>query len=96
MKSLTNEMVRLCEEIGTSHRSRRSFIRNQKRDVARKMKEFRHARFVMACNNKAERTEFVRGVRNMVSNLKKNVSAMRQNFADDIEGARRAWFGRKA
>jgi hypothetical protein len=96
MKHLTNEMTRLCHEIGVSHRARRHFIQDLKREVFRMKKANRHAHQVMAKNGKAERIEFVCGVKDAVVNLKKAVSGMRQGFADDIAGARRAWFGKNA
>lgn len=96
MKHLTNEMTRLCHEIGASHRARRNFIRDLKHDVASTRKANCQAFRTMAKCSKAERVKFFRDVKSAVMNMKNAVCVMRQGFADDIAGARHAWFGRKA
>ena len=96
MNHLTNEITRLRHEINDSHRDRRNFIRDLKRGMNRMKKANRQARLAMAKNGKAERLEFVGSVKESVSNLKDTGSAMRQGFANDIAGARRAWFGKNA
>ncbi len=96
MNHLTEEMMRLCQEIGTSHRERKSFMNDMKREVARMKRANNHSFQAMAKSGKADRNEFVRGVKNSVSNMKKAVAEMRQAFADDIAGARQAWHGKNA
>jgi hypothetical protein len=95
MGILTNDMTRLRREIGVLRSERRFLMR----DLARGTKElkagvavmqagFRDAHAEMAGNAKAGREAFV-------SSLRSTVSGMRKEFADDLAGARQAWFGRR-
>jgi hypothetical protein len=89
-------MTRLSTEIGALHNALDDFIGALKYGVAEMQVDFNNARTEMANNAKAERVEFVSDIQKSVIDLKKTVAGMRQEFIDDIEGARRAWAGRGA
>lgn len=86
MGRLTDDMTRLNSEIRAFHGSCEAFINDLKRDVAEMQADFRNTRTEMAEKTKAERVAFV-------SDLKATVAGIRLEFADDLEGARQAWFG---
>ena len=94
MGILTGDMTRLCGEINASRGARKELMK----DLARGTKDlkdavsgmqagFRNAHADMARETKAERVGFVSG-------LEKTVFDMRKNFATDLAGAHRAWFGK--
>lgn len=72
-----------------TRKERRAFVRTLERDVAGMQAGFRHAHAQMARKTRAER-------RAAVAHLKKTVAGLRLEFATDIKGAHRAWFGPSA
>ena len=93
MGILTSDMTRLRREIGDLRGARKSLMKDlargtkeMKADVAVMQAGFRDAHVKMAGNMKAVREAFV-------SSLRSTVSGMRKEFADDLAGARQAWFG---
>jgi hypothetical protein len=95
MGILTNDMMRLRREIGALRGARKSFMkdlargtREMKATVAGMQAGFRDAHAQMAGHEKAGRVAFV-------SSLRSTVSGMRKEFADDLAGARQAFFGRR-
>src|SRR6266496_1285762 len=91
MGILTSDMKRLRREIRELRGTRKDLMLDLARG-AKEMKDvvagmranFRNAHTDMARNMRAEREAFVFG-------LKRSVSGMRKEFADDLAGARRAW-----
>jgi len=69
-----------------TRKERRAFVRTLELDVAGMQAGFRHAHALMARKTRAER-------RAAVAHLKKTVAGLRLEFATDINGAHRAWFG---
>lgn len=65
---------------------RRRFVKGLEREVAKMQANFRKAHATMARKTGAER-------RAAVAHLKMTVGGMRREFAADLLGARRAWFG---
>ncbi len=103
MGRLTDDMTRLCGEINGLRRTREAFIKELKHGVAmtkgavaEMQASFHNAHADMAKKTKAERVTFIAKLKESVSERKKKVAKMRQKFADEIEGARLAWFGRRA
>ena len=86
MGNLTSDMTRLCGEISAWRGAREAFLKELVDGVKQMQAGFRHAHAEMARKTKAERKAFVSG-------LKKTVFGMRKEFATDIAGAHRAWFG---
>jgi hypothetical protein len=87
MGHLTDDMTRLCSEIVALRGARQSFVKDLCHEVATLKSSFRRHHRDMARRTKAERlTAF--------ADLKKTVAGLRQAFAADLEGARRAWCGR--
>jgi hypothetical protein len=87
MGRLTDEMTRLCGEIVALRGARKGFIKTLNQNVTAMRANFRRAHNEMAHKTKTER-------RAAIAHLKKSVGAMRHAFADDLEGARKAWAGR--
>ena len=94
MGNLTGDMRRLRNEISVLRGSRESLIKElarvakDRRNVVAGMRAgFRNAHAEMARNSRAERVAFL-------SDLKKVVFGMRKEFADDLAGAHKAWFGK--
>ncbi len=87
MGNLTNDMTRLCGEIVALRGARHAFVKDLAHEVASMKAGFRRAHRHMAKQTKAERQADC-------SHLKHTVAGMRQAFAADIEGARRAWCGK--
>ena len=67
----------------------KSFNRNLKNNVKKMEAGFRKAHAEMARETWAERQAFVSG-------LNETVAGLRQEFASDLSGARRAWHGQGA
>jgi len=89
MGNLTSDMTRLCGEISALRGAREAFLKGLVDGVKQMQAGFHHAHAEMARKTKAERKAFVSG-------LKKTVFGMRKEFATDIAGAHRAWFGKEA
>jgi hypothetical protein len=87
MGRLTEEMTRLCGEIVSMRSARHGFVKDLSHHVATMKANFRRARLDMARKTKAER-------RAAVNHLKKTVAGLRQEFAADLQGARKAWAGK--
>jgi len=94
MGNLTGDMRRLRNEIGVLRGSRESLLmelarmaKDRKNTVAGMRTGFRNAHAEMARSSRAERVAFL-------SDLKKVVFGMRKEFADDLAGAHKAWFGK--
>ena len=94
MARLTEDMTRLSGEIRALHGSREALIKglvrgaNDLRHIVSGMRAgFRNAHNEMARRTKADRLAFVSG-------LKRTVAGLRREFAGDLAGARRAWFGK--
>jgi len=87
MGRLTDDMTRLCGEIVALRGARQGFVKDLTRNVARMQTTFRRARQEMARKTRAER-------RAAINHLKKTVAGLRQEFAADLQGARRAWAGK--
>ncbi len=87
MGRLTEDMTRLCGEIVALRGARQGFVKDLTRNVARMQTTFRRARQEMARKTRAER-------RAAINHLKKTVAGLRQEFAADLQGARRAWAGK--
>lgn len=93
MGHLTDDITRLCGEILALRNSRETLVReltrgtmDMKKAVSAMRTRFRDAHAEMTRKTKAERAAFKTGLRN-------NVAGLRNEFAADIAGARRAWFG---
>jgi Zn-dependent oligopeptidase len=87
MGRLTDDMTRLCGEIVALRGARQGFVKDLNRNVARMQTNFRRARREMGRKTRAER-------RAAINHLKKTVAGLRQEFAADLQGARRAWAGK--
>jgi hypothetical protein len=87
MGRLTEDMTRLCGEIVALRGARQGFVKDLTRNVARMQANFRRARQEMGRKTRAER-------RAAINHLKKTVAGLRQEFAADLQGARRAWAGK--
>ncbi len=87
MGRLTEEMTRLCGEIVALRGARKGFVKDLTQTTATMIGNFHRSRKEMARKTKAER-------RAAVAHLKKTVGAMRNAFAGDLVGARRAWAGK--
>ena len=87
MGGFTEDMTRLCGEIVALRGARQGFVKDPTRNVARMQTTFRRARQEMARKTRAER-------RAAINHLKKTVAGLRQEFAADLQGARRAWAGK--
>jgi hypothetical protein len=86
MGQLTDDMTRLCGEIVAMRGARHSFVKHLRREVATMKASLRRHHHDMARRSKSDRA------RNF-ANLKKTVAGLRQAFAADLDGARRAWCG---
>lgn len=93
MGFLTGEMTRLCDEIMALRGARETLIkdlihgaRDLQKSVAEMQASFRQAHAEMARKTGAERTAFISG-------LKQTVLGLRTDFATELAGARKAWFG---
>jgi predicted deacetylase len=87
MGHLTEDMTRLCGEIVAWRGARQSFVKDLRRGVAAMKATLRRQHHDMARRNRTERAK-------AFANLKKTVAGMRQGFAADLQGARRAWQGK--
>lgn len=94
MGRLTDDMVRLREEIEASRSARLAFALHLKRDVAEMQAGLREARLAGARRAKAERMQLINDLAAYVSDIRTTVLGMRQGFAEDIAGARHVWRGR--
>jgi hypothetical protein len=84
---LTNDMNRLRGEIRGLRAARKALTKDRRGVVVAMQAGFRNAHAEMARRTKADLSAFVSG-------LRRTVSALRREVADDILGARRAWFGK--
>jgi hypothetical protein len=91
MGKLTDDTIRLREEIDTLRSSRRALmhelaqdIRGLKSSVASLLSDFASAHSDMAMNSKKSRVAFVSGVKELVAGMKKEMQ-------NDLAGARNAW-----
>jgi hypothetical protein len=98
--TLTNDMTRLCGEIGALHESRqalRSHLaqgRTELQDAVAQMQTgFRNAHAAMANQTQTNLRDFVANVAGAVTALKQGVGALREEILGDIAGAHRAWRG---
>jgi hypothetical protein len=89
MGNLNSDMTRLCGEISALRGAREAFLKDLQDAVSGMQAGFRNAHAEMARETKAERVGFVSG-------LEKTVFDMRKDFATDLAGAHRAWFGKEA
>jgi len=87
MGVLTDDMTRLRGEIVQLDDSLKAFVGDLKEGVAAMRADFRKAHRQMAKKTAAERAAFVSG-------LTERVTRLRSEFAADIAGAHRAFFGR--
>ncbi len=87
MGHLTDEMTRLVGDIVATRGARKDFVRALTRGTAAMRARFRRAHTDMARKTRSER-------RAAINNLKKTVAGMRQEFAADLQGARRSWAGK--
>ena len=86
MGVLTDDMTRLSGEIAQLHGSLEAFVGDLETGVATMKADFHKAHRQMAKKTAGERAAFV-------SDLKKKVTGLRNEFAADIAGAHRAFFG---
>ena len=104
MGVLTDDMTRLRGEIAQLHGSLEAFVATLAPAWAAMKADFQKAHRQMAKKTAAERAEFVKAHRQMakktaaeraefVSDLVEKVAGLRNEFAADIAGAHRAWFG---
>jgi uncharacterized protein YceH (UPF0502 family) len=103
MGTLTDDMARLHKEIGVLRGARSAFLAELARGVAAIQRRvstlltnFQDAHAEMGKQARTERMAFVGDVRKSVDGLKKTVAGLRRGFAADIQGAHRAWFGKRA
>ena len=96
MGVLTDDMKRLRGEVEALRMARGALMQDlapvtrQRRDAVSMMQAgFRKTRGEMARNAKAERRAYITG-------QKRTVAHLRKEFATDIAGAARAWFGARA
>jgi len=87
MGRLTEGMTRLCGEIVALRGARKSFVKDNCHNVAAMRRGFSQARAAMAAKTKKDRQHYV-------ADLKGTVAGLRQEFAADLDGARRAWAGK--
>ena len=87
MGNLTEGLSRLCGEIAALRDARQQSAKERKQAVADARAGFRTAFAEM--NTKARAASFA-----AVSGIKTRVAGLRQGFAGDLAGARRAWFGK--
>jgi len=80
-------MTQLCGVIVALRGARKSFVKDMRHNGAAMRRSFSQAHAEMAAKTKKERREFV-------VSLKEKVADLRQGFAADLDGARRAWVGK--
>lgn len=94
MGVLTNDMTRLRGDIGGLRGERRALIN----DLSHRTRERRSAVAAMQAGFRRSHAEMSRkakaDLRAFMFALRRTVSAMRREVADDIVGARRAWSGK--
>ena len=94
MGALTDDMTRLCGEIRGLRGARREVIN----DLSHRTRERRSAVAGMQAGFRRSHAEMARkaraDLRAFMSALRRTVSAMRREVADDIAGAHRAWSGK--
>lgn len=84
--SLTVDLTRLRDEIGTLRKDRGTFVNELRIRVADLRASFFAPRMEMARKMKADLLDFV-------SDLKQGVAERRQEIRAELADARRAWFG---
>jgi hypothetical protein len=89
MGRLTDDMTRLVGEIHAGHDGRRRFMRDLKLTMAEMQAGFRSAHSDMARRQQRMLREFVSG-------LRAAVAGFRKEFAAELAGAHKAWFGAAA
>jgi hypothetical protein len=87
MGHFTDEMTRLVGDIVATRTARKAFVRDLTQGTVAMRARFRRAHADMARKTRSER-------RAAINNLKKTVAGMRQEFAADLQGARRVWAGK--
>ena len=94
MGNLTDDMTRLRGEVDALRNARGALMQDLARgaramadEVSAMRADFAHAHATMAKKAKRERVAYVTGI-------KKRIGRMRKKFADDLDGARRAWCGK--
>jgi len=102
MGTLTDDVTRLHDEIGGLRRARGIFLENLDEGLAAIQSgvgmmraDFRKVHRQTAQQAQSDRKAFVAGLRKSVKNLQKTVAGLRRGFAADIEGAHRAWLGKR-
>ena len=86
MNNLTADMTRLRSEISVMRSKRVEFINDLKQGVVEMQKGFHNTHNEMAGKTRDELMTFV-------SDLKGDVFQMQEGFRNDLEAARRVWFG---
>ena len=86
MGRLTDDMTRLVGEIHMSHADRARKIRDLKHATVEMLAGFRFAHADMARRQQPMLRDFVSG-------LRATVAGLRKEFAAELAGAHRAWFG---
>jgi predicted flap endonuclease-1-like 5' DNA nuclease len=76
-----------------SKADRVAFLSRLKDEVAGMQRDFRNHQARMTREINTDLSAFLSGVRDFVSGLKATVGNLRQDFAADIAGARKAWSG---
>jgi hypothetical protein len=91
---MTDDMVRLHDEIHAMRKDRDTLMnelqketKSRKKAVTQLCSHFGHARAKMAKQTKRARLTFV-------DTLRRTVTALRKDMADDLMGARKAWAGK--
>ncbi len=98
--NLSNDMTRLCGEIGALRVSRADLMSRlaetraeMQAAVSQMVGGFGEARSEMAERTKAELGGFVVRVKEAVTELRQTVARLQDEFREDLAGAHRAWHG---
>jgi len=91
MGRLTEDMTRLCGEIGLLHSSREAFIDEMKAHVAEMRGNFRDTHSEMAKDTKTERGAFISGVKGAVSEMQAGFREAHAEMARGTRGDRMAF-----
>jgi len=101
MGSITNDMTRLRLEIDALRDARAALKQELVRgagDLAAEVSAMRSgfdaAHTAMALKDRTDSVLFVSGIQKQVGKLREQVSIMRKENADDLNGARNAWCGK--
>lgn len=100
MGVLTNDVTRLCTEISGLRGGRKALIndlmrvtKDRRSAVAAMQAGFRRSHTEMARRTRASRRAFISSLEPLVTAIRQRVADLRTEFAKDIAGAHRAWFG---